>query len=117
MDRVYAPSVLFEGSTNRVYRSVGQLRSHVLSMVAMFPNIFVTVDDVYWMGNARDGYLVSIRWGGIGAHRGFGPYGEPTGRETHIWGITQWLINDNQVQKEWTVFNEFGILMQILGER
>ncbi|MGI9434102.1 MAG: ester cyclase [Geminicoccaceae bacterium] len=117
MDRVYAPSVLFEGSTNRVYRSVGQLRSHVMSIVAMFPNIFVTVDDLYWMGNADEGYLVSIRWGGIGAHRGYGSYGEPTDREAHVWGITQWLIKDNQVQKEWTVFNEFGVLMQILGER
>ncbi|MGI9452513.1 MAG: ester cyclase [Geminicoccaceae bacterium] len=117
MDRVYAPGVLFEGSTNRVYRGVGQLRSHILSMVAMFPNIFVSVDDLYWMGNVRDGYLVAIRWGGVGAHRGYGPYGEPTGREAHLWGITQWLIKDNQVQKEWTVFNEFGVLMQILGER
>lgn len=117
MDRVYAPSVLFEGSTNRVYRGVGQLRSHILSMVAMFPNIFVTIDDLYWMGNAKDGYLVAIRWGGIATHRGHGAYGEPTGREVHLWGITQWLIKDSQVQKEWTVFNEFGILMQILGER
>ena len=117
MDRVYAPSVVFEGSTGRIYRGVGQLRSHVMSMVAMFPNIHILVDNLYWMGNAEDGYLVSIRWGGIGAHRGYGPYGEPTDREAHIWGITQWLINDNQVQKEWTVFNEFGILMQILGER
>ncbi|MEX3010514.1 ester cyclase [Hoeflea sp. TYP-13] len=117
MNRVYAPSVVFEGSTNRIYRGIGQLRSHVLSMVAMFPNIQISVDDLYWMGNARDGYLVSIRWGGIGAHRGHGAYGEPTDREAHIWGITQWLISDNQVQKEWTVFNEFGILMQILGER
>ena len=115
MDRLYAPSVVFEGSTGRVYRGVGQLRSHVMSMIAMFPNIAVSVEDLYWMGNPRDGYLVSIRWGAVGSHRGNGPYGEPTGRETHIWGITQWLIEDGKVQKEWTVFNEFGILMQLLG--
>ena len=115
MDRAYAPDIVFEGSTNRVYRGIGQLRSHILSMIAMFPNIRVSVDDIYWMGNARDGYLVSVRWGGVGAHRGNGAYGEPTGREAHIWGITQWQIKDNKIHKEWTVFNEFGILMQILG--
>lgn len=115
MEKIYASDVVFEGSTGRVYRGVGQLRSHVLSMLAMFPNLAMTVDDLYWMGNAEDGYLVSIRWGGIGAHRGHGPYGEPTGRETHLWGITQWLIEDDQIQKEWTVFNEFGVLMQLLG--
>lgn len=116
MDRVYAPDVVFEGSTSRVYRGVGQLRSHVMSMIAMFPNIKVSVDDIYWMGNADDGYLVSVRWGGVGAHRGNGAYGEPTGKEAHVWGITQWQIKDNKILKEWTVFNEFGILMQILGE-
>ena len=114
MDRVFAPSVVFEGSTGRVYRGVGQLRSHVMSMIAMFPNLSISVEDLYWMGNPKDGFLVSVRWGGLGAHRGNGAYGEPTGREVHIWGITQWLIEDNQVQKEWTVFNEFGILMQLL---
>ena len=116
MDRIYAPDVVFEGSTNRVYHGVGQLRSHILSMVAMFPNVRMSVDDLYWMGNPEDGYLVSIRWGGVGAHRGNGPYGAPTNKEAHLWGITQWLIEDNQVQKEWTVFNEFGILMQILSD-
>lgn len=116
MADVYAPDIVFEGSTGRVYRGIGQLRSHVMSLVAMFPNIRVSVDDIYWMGNARDGYLVSVRWGGIGAHRGNGAYGGPTGKEAHIWGITQWQIKDNKVQKEWTVFNEFGILMQILGD-
>jgi len=116
MDRVFAPDIVFEGSSQRVYRGVGQLRSHVMSMIAMFPNIRVSVDDIYWMGNPRDGYLVSVRWGGVGAHRGNGPYGSPTNKEAHVWGITQWLIEDNKVQKEWTVFNEFGILMQILSD-
>lgn len=116
MDRVYSPDVVFEGSTSRVYRGVGQLRSHIMSIIAMFPNIRISVDDVYWMGNPEDGYLVAVRWGGVGAHRGNGPYGEPTGKEAHIWGITQWQIKDDKILKEWTVFNEFGILMQILGD-
>ena len=42
-------------------------------MIAMFPNIAVSVEDLYWMGNPRDGYLVSIRWGAVGSHRGNGP--------------------------------------------
>lgn len=116
MDRVFSPDIVFEGSTGRVYRGVGQLRSHIMSMIAMFPNIRVSVDDIYWMGNFADGYLVAFRWGGIGSHSGNGAYGNPTGREAHVWGITQWQVKDNKVLKEWTVFNEFGILMQILGD-
>ena len=117
MDDLYASNVVFEGSTGRLYRGVGQLRSHVMSMVAMFPNLSLSVNDIYWMGNEEDGYLVALRWGGIGAHRGYGPYGSPTGKETHIWGLTQWQIKDGVIQKEWTNFNEFGILMQLFGDQ
>ena len=81
----------------------------------MFPNLALTVDDLYWMGNPKEGFLVSVRWGAVGAHRGNGPYGLPSGKEVHLWGITQWHIKDNKVQKEWTIFNEFGIIMQIMG--
>ena len=115
LDRVYAPSVTYEGATGRVYQGTGQIKSFHLSMLAMFPNIAVTVDDLYWMGNPEDGFLVAARWSGVGAHRGNGPYGPPTGREVCLWGITQWQIKDDKVQREWTMFNEFGVLMQIYG--
>ncbi len=114
LDRIYDPSIVCEGATGRVYEGVGQIRSFILSMLAMFPNIAITVDDLYWMGNSRDGFLVSARWGATGSHRGHGPYGAPTGREVNLWGITQWQIQDNRVHREWTIFNEFGVLMQIL---
>ena len=115
LDRLYSPSVVYEGASGRTYQGIGQIRSFVLSMLAMFPNLAVTVDDLYWMGNSEDGYLVSARWSAVGAHRGNGPYGEPTGRETQIWGITQWQIKEHRIQREWTLFNEFGVLMQLFG--
>ena len=82
-------------------------------MIAMFPDLHLAVDDVYWMGNAKDGYTVSVRWSAQGSHRGYGPYGEPTGRPISLWGINHWIIESDVVQKEWMMFNEFGILMQI----
>jgi hypothetical protein len=113
IDAVYSPNVVMQGSTGRVYRGPGQIRSFILSVVAMFPDISLTVDDIYWMGNPKDGFVVSIRWGAVGTHRGNGPYGEPTGKQVTLWGITQWAIADGMVQKEWMMFNEFGVLMQL----
>lgn len=113
METVYAPSVLFQGTGNRAYHGVGQLRSFMLSQLAMFPDLSFTIDDLYWMGNAKDGFLVAIRWSMDGTHRGNGRYGAPTGRETNLWGITHWVIDNNVVTKEWTCFNEFGVLMQL----
>ena len=116
IDHVYSDDIVFEGSTGRKYRGKKQLRSFVISMIASFPNLALSVEDIYWMGNEQDGYLVSVRWGAIGAHRGNGSYGPPTGKECYIWGITQWHIENNKIKKEWTAFNEFGILMQLLGD-
>jgi predicted ester cyclase len=115
MAEVYDPLVEVEMSTGRAFHDLGQLRSHILGLLAMFPNLALRVDDLYWMGNPRDGILVAARWGAVGHHRGHGPYGPPTGREVHLWGITQWHIENGRVQREWTTFNEFGILMQLFG--
>ena len=116
IDQVYSDDIVFEGSTGRIYRGKEQLRSFVISMITSFPNLALSVEDIYWMGNEQDGYLVSVRWGAIGTHRGNGSFGPPTGKECYIWGITQWLIENNKIKKEWTAFNEFGILMQLLGD-
>ena len=113
IDTIYDPSIVYEGASGRVFRGISQIKSFVLSMMAMFPNISMNIDDIYWMGNKDDGYLVSVRWGALGAHRGYGIYGVPTEREVHLWGITQWNIKNNKIIKEWTAFNEFGILMQL----
>lgn len=114
IDKVYAPSVIHTGSTDRLYKGTGQLRSFVMSMVAMFPNLSMRVDEVYWMGNPADGIAAAIRWSASGTHNGHGIYGAPTGREVHLRGITQWDLRDGKVQNEWSLFNELGVLMQIL---
>ena len=69
------------------------------------------------MGNTKDGYLVSVRWGAVGTHKGNGAYGQPSSKEVYLWGITQWEIKNNKIIKEWTGFNELAILMQILGDK
>ena len=117
IDHVYSDNIVFEGSTGRLFKGKKQLRSFIISIVASFPDLTLSIEDIYWMGNEQDGYLVSIRWGAIGAHKGNGYYGAPTDKECYIWGITQWQIEHNKIIKEWTAFNEFGILMQLLGDK
>jgi len=115
IEDIYDPNIVMQASTGRVYRGTGQVRSFIMSLVAMFPDLSMNVDDVYWMGNAEQGFVASIRWSAIGTHRGFGPYGEPTGKQVVLWGISQWAIEGGRIRKEWTVFNEFGVLMQLQG--
>lgn len=117
IDRVYSDDIVFEGSTERKFKGKKQLRNFILSMIAMFPDFALSVEDIYWMGNQQDGFLVSVRWGAIGTHKGNGIYGPPTNKDCSIWGITQWEIKKNMIVKEWTVFNEFSIFVQLLRDK
>ena len=94
-----------------------RLKHFIISLIASFPDLALSVEDLYWMGNSKDGYLVSIRWGAVGTHKGNGIYGKPSNKECYLWGITQWEIKNNKIIKEWTGFNELAILIQILGEK
>ena len=114
---VYSKNIEFEGSTGRKFKGVLKLRSFIISLIAAFPDLALSIEDLYWMGNTQDGYLVSVRWGAVGTHKGNGIYGSPTNRECYLWGITQWEIKDNKIVKEWTGFNELAILMQLLGDK
>ena len=109
----YDQSLLFRGSTGRVLYGRGEYQSFVLSMLAMFPDAMLQIDDIYWMGNDDDGYKVSVRWRLQGTHRGNGIYGAPSGKGVTMWGITQQEIHQGRVHKEWLLFNEFAVLQQI----
>jgi len=109
----YVPNMVFRGATNRVYYGRGEYQSFLLSMMAMFPDLALQVDDVYWMGNDEDGYLASVRWSIVGTHRGMGIYGRSTGRQVYMWGISQHRISRGKITEEWTLFNEFSVMQQI----
>jgi predicted ester cyclase len=112
----YAPNVRFHGAGDRELRGTGQLRSYFMSVLAMFPNLAHQIDHIYWMGNVQEGYRVSVRWSVDGAHRGPGLYGKPTGKPISMWGISQLEIRNGKILEEWTLFNEFAVLQQILAE-
>ena len=111
--RAYHPSLQVRASTGRVIQGRGDYQAWILSMLAMFPDLALTVDDLYWMGNDKDGYKIAIRWSIRGTHRGNGIYGAPTGRQVRFWGITQQHIEQGVVLAEWLLFNEFALMAQI----
>jgi predicted ester cyclase len=115
LDRIYDARLIFHGPTDRELRGLAAYKSFVLSLIAMFPDIAVQADEIYWMGNEAEGFLACLRWSGVGRHTGFGVYGPPTGRQIRIWGISQYRISGGKIQEEWMMFNEFDVLQQILA--
>jgi predicted ester cyclase len=116
LDRLYDPGLVFHGATDRELRGLSAYKSFLLSLIAMFPDVAARIDEMYWMGNEKDGFLTSVRWSAVGTHSGFGAYGPPTGRQVRIWGIAQHRIAGGSVREEWMVFNEFDLLQQILAD-
>ncbi len=109
----YDASLQFTGSTGRRLYGRGDYQSFVLSVMAMFTDLAMQIDDIYWMGNNDDSYQVAVRWSLMGSHRGYGIYGAPTGRQVKMWGISQHQIKDGKINAEWMLFNEFAVMQQI----
>jgi predicted ester cyclase len=117
LHKCYAPNVRYHGATDREFYGVNEIKSFTLSVMATFPDLAMQIDDMYWMGNDDVGYRVAVRWSITGTHRGNGIYGLPTGRQAYMWGISQHIIKDEQIVEEWTLFNEFALMQQLLGKR
>ena len=117
IDGSYTADFPFEGTTERKFSGIDAYRGYVRELRDSFPDLALQVDEVYWMGNDADGYLVSTRWSAEGTHSGKGHYLEPTGRKCQIWGITQWRVKDARIEQEWQLFNELDLMMQIAKAR
>lgn len=109
----YVTGFGFEGPTDRKFSGADNYREFLHSILGAFPDLEVRVDEVYWMGNDADGYLTSERWSAEGTHTGPGLYGEPTGKPVQIWGITQHEIVSGRIVREWLLFNELDLMMQL----
>ncbi|WP_206664178.1 ester cyclase [Thermomonospora catenispora] len=116
IDRFYAPNVRWYGATNRQGYGRAQVRAMARGLLSTFPDLGVHVDEVYWMGNPDEGHRVSVRWAGAGTHKGYTLYGAPTGRQVHLWGISQLYLEHGRIVEEWALFNEFDVMAQLLRD-
>ncbi|MFN8484312.1 MAG: ester cyclase [Anaerolineae bacterium] len=89
------------------------LTAFLISLLAALPDGRITIDQVFWQGNDRDGYRVSTRWTLAGSHTGWGLYGRPSGAHVEIMGLSQYLIQGGKFVRESTLFDEIGLLRQI----
>ncbi|MDH3435246.1 MAG: ester cyclase [Gammaproteobacteria bacterium] len=117
LSSAYVPDFAFQGATDRRFRGAAPYQTLLSSIATAFPDLELQVDEVYWMGNDKDGYLTSERWSAEGTHSGAGIYGEPSGKSVQIWGITQHHIVDGKIVAEWMLFNELDLMMQLAASQ
>ena len=114
----YAPDLSFEGTTERQFTGRSAYKDYVSELRTAFPDLNLQVDEVYWMGNEAEGWLVSTRWSAEATHRGeTSQYRSASHATCQIWGITQWRVTNGMVEQEWQLFNELDLMMQIARAR
>ncbi len=113
----YEPDFAFQGPTDRKFRGITAYRDLLAVLFAAFPDLELQVDEVYWMGNEVEGFLVSARWSAAGTHAGAGSHGPPTSLPVQVWGITQQQIVNGRIAAEWMLFNELDLMMQLAAGR
>jgi hypothetical protein len=117
LEKNYAKDFHFTGPTDKECIGVTEFNEFLRSFVGSFSNFDACIDEVYWMGNDTDGYLTSERWSAYATHTEDGCYGPPTNADVQIWGITQHFVVNGKVVREWTLFNELDLMMQIAAAR
>ena len=108
---------MFEGTTDRKFTGIKAYHAYINEIREAFPDLQHQTDEVYWMGNEKEGYLISTRWSADGTHTGGSLYRDPTGQKCQIWGITQWYVKDGNIKHEWQLFNELDLMIQIAKGR
>jgi hypothetical protein len=115
--RNYVTDFTFAGTTDRAFTGAESYARMVAEFCQCFSGLQLEMDEVYWMGNAQQGFLTAERWSGTAIHSGDGQYGPATGAEVQVWGITQHRIVGGLIVQEWMLFNELELMMQIIAAR
>lgn len=108
-----AETAYLEAASMRRFKGQNDYQGYVLSLLAPFPDMSMTVEHFCYVGDAEAGYRTATRWRMRGTHKGYGVYGEPTGKQINIMGVSHHLIKDGKIQQEWTLFDEFALLKQL----
>ena len=113
----YAPNHVAFVPDSRKLVGYGDYENFVITMLACFPDLTISVDHQCVQGNEERGYRVATRCTFQGTHEGYGPYGAPTGRRVYLIVISHHIIRQGRVVQEWTVFDEFALLKQLHARR
>ncbi|ABD54025.1 ester cyclase [Jannaschia sp. CCS1] len=90
-----------------------------MSLRAAFPNAAFTIDHQIGREDDHMPPRAAIRWSLHGTHEGWGGFGQPTGAEVYIVGIThaefgQVGTAEPKLRREYTLFDETSVWKQIL---
>lgn len=112
VEALYEEDAAFHGLPGADLGDRAEFVAHVLTLLAAFPDLAVSVDDLLWTHDGEGQYRTSTRWTLLGTHRGPGPYGAPSGSRVRVTGITNTLIQEGRIVEVWDQLPQLALLRQ-----
>lgn len=109
----YTPGHVAFVPDNRKLYGYGDYENFVITLMASFPDMAMTIDHQCHQGSAERGYRVATRFTLQGTHEGYGPFGAPTGRRVFLIGSVHHYIRQGKIVQEWFVIDGFSLLKQL----
>jgi predicted ester cyclase len=108
----YTDDVSVVSASNRKWTGLEKHCEFFDMLTQAFPDLCVQVDEVYWANEGAETH-VALRWSATATHAAAGLYGAPTHSKVRLWGLNQYDVVGERIAREWMLFNEFDILLQL----
>jgi len=95
----------------------GAADSFWLGLRSAFPSAKFEIHHVIGLEDALMPPRAAVRWSLTGLHDGWGAYGQPTGAPVHVMGISHAEFGPWGLRREYTLYDETAIWMQILAHK
>jgi len=119
IERNYDRAVQCEYPGGRTGHSYGEVDAFWMGLRAAFPNAKFTIHHVIGRDDPMMPPRAAIRWSLEGRHDGWGSFGEPTGAQVHVFGMSHaeygaLVSGEPKLRREFTLFDETAIWKQII---
>ena len=115
--KVYAETAQVYGAAGRELSGHEAIIQYYLQLLGTFSDLRIAIDYVCFQPAVDQGIDLAARWTMASKHTGYALYGPPTAADVLIIGESHYLIVDNLIQKEWTLFDELAVLTRLYRTR
>ncbi|WP_425098812.1 ester cyclase [Tropicibacter sp. S64] len=96
---------------------VAQAVQFWMGLRAAFPSAQFRIEHAMGLEEPLMPARAAVRWSLTGRHEGWGLFGAPSGAEVHVMGMSHAEFGPLGVRREWTLYDELAIWMQIVAHR
>ena len=113
-DTAYASYAVMYRSPLELYSGRGSIKAHYAQLRQAISGCNVSIDHVVLQPVDHDGLRIAVRWCAAGAQTGDYLGIPATGRPVFVLGSTHWRIVGERIAMEWTVFDQLGVMAQLV---